>query len=307
MKNNHDTSNGQKLTITGPMSTQSEVQMLMTSQWDKELKVNTKQNISVAANHRHRRHKSTQKPRPTTDMDLRHRHIESLTSRGRQRVNQPPAVATWTSSTLSPSENKGTLAGRGQRTRQLNGLASTGTPSPVTRCAVQTTQSTRKADVVPRSYCPSLEVCPHPGNYDTSEASHRKQRFRHDGKPVKKREADTTRHHKWWTNEEPHRRPLDKPSKTAHHWHLKYLLTQTSFLVIAQWRFHSTWPKTPFPKTRRKKNINRTPFPHPDATQAHHWKNQCPPWHPNKNHHPPAGDAASATTYFFPLPHEPQW
>ena len=26
--------------------------------------------------------------------------------------------------TLSPSENKGTLAGRGQRTRQLNGLAS---------------------------------------------------------------------------------------------------------------------------------------------------------------------------------------
>ena len=45
MKNNHDTSNGQKLTITGPMSSQSEVQMLMTSQWDNELKVNTKQNM----------------------------------------------------------------------------------------------------------------------------------------------------------------------------------------------------------------------------------------------------------------------
>ena len=40
--------------------------------------------------------------------------------------------------TLSPSENKGNLAGRGQRTRQLNGLASTGTPSLVTRCVVQT-------------------------------------------------------------------------------------------------------------------------------------------------------------------------
>ena len=41
---------------------------------------------------------------------------------------------------LSPSqsENKGTLAGRGQRTRQLNGLASLGTPSFVTRCVVQT-------------------------------------------------------------------------------------------------------------------------------------------------------------------------
>ena len=39
---------------------------------------------------------------------------------------------------LSPSENKGTLAGRGQRTRQLNGLASIGTPSLVTRCVVQT-------------------------------------------------------------------------------------------------------------------------------------------------------------------------
>ena len=39
--------------------------------------------------------------------------------------------------TLSPSENKGTLAGRGQCTRQLNGLASIGTPSLVTRCVVQ--------------------------------------------------------------------------------------------------------------------------------------------------------------------------
>ena len=33
---------------------------------------------------------------------------------------------------------KGTLAGRGQRTCQLNRLASIGTPSLVTRCVVQT-------------------------------------------------------------------------------------------------------------------------------------------------------------------------
>ena len=38
----------------------------------------------------------------------------------------------------SLSENKGPPAGRGQRTRQLNGLASIGTPSLVTRCVVQT-------------------------------------------------------------------------------------------------------------------------------------------------------------------------
>ena len=39
---------------------------------------------------------------------------------------------------MSPSENKETLACRGQRTHQLNGLASIGTPSLVTRCVVQT-------------------------------------------------------------------------------------------------------------------------------------------------------------------------
>ena len=39
---------------------------------------------------------------------------------------------------LSPSENKGTPAGHGQRTRQLSGLASIGTPSLVTRYVVQT-------------------------------------------------------------------------------------------------------------------------------------------------------------------------
>ena len=40
------------------------------------------------------------------------------------RVPQPCAVATWTPSTLSPSENKGTLAGHGQRTHQLKCILS---------------------------------------------------------------------------------------------------------------------------------------------------------------------------------------
>ena len=50
-------------------------------------------------------------------------------------------------------------------------------------------------------------------------------------------------------------------------------LTQTFFLVIAQWRFHSTWSTISFPKIRRKKNINWNLFPHFDAIWAYHWKN----------------------------------
>ena len=42
----------------------------------------------------------------------------------------------------------------------------------------------------------SLEVCLHPGNHDTSEASYQKQRFRHDGKFVKKKEVDIISHYK---------------------------------------------------------------------------------------------------------------
>ena len=57
----------------------------------------------------------------------------TLAGRG-QRTRQLNELA----SIGTPSENKGTLAGRGQRTRQLNELASIGTPSLVTRCVVQT-------------------------------------------------------------------------------------------------------------------------------------------------------------------------
>ena len=58
---------------------------------------------------------------------------------------------------------------------------------------------------------------------------------------------------------------FDKALKIVYHWYLKYLLTQTFFLVIAQWGFHSTWSTISFPKMRRKKNINWILFPHFDA------------------------------------------
>ena len=68
-----------------------------------------------------------------------------------------------------------------------------------------------------------------------------------------KREVDIISRYKWWINEELHRWSFDKPSKIVYHWYLKYLLTRTFFLVIAQWRFHSTWSTISFPKIRRKK------------------------------------------------------
>ena len=81
----------------------------------------------------------------------------------------------------------------------------------------------------------------------------------------KLREVDIISRYKWWINEELHRWSFDKPLKIVYHWYLKYLLTQTFFLVIAQWRFHSTWSTISFPKTCRKKNINWNLFPHFDA------------------------------------------
>ena len=94
---------------------------------------------------------------------------------------------------------------------------------------------------------------------------YQKQRFRYDGKFVKKREVDIISRYKWWINEELHRWSFDKPLKIVYHWYLKYLLTQTFFLVIAQWGFHFTWSTISFPKMRRKKNINWILFPHFDA------------------------------------------
>ena len=111
---------------------------------------------------------------------------------------------------------------------------------------------------IPRSFL-------HPGNYDTSEASYRKQRIRYDGKLVKKREVDILSCYKWWINEDIHRWSFDKPLKIVYYWYLKYLLTQTFFMVIAQWRFHSTWSAISFPKIRRKKHINWNLFPHFDT------------------------------------------
>ena len=67
--------------------------------------------------------------------------MEFLTSRGDNGLTASDSLPLWPhglQGTLSPSKNRGTLAGRGQRTRQLNKLASIGTPSLVTRCVVQT-------------------------------------------------------------------------------------------------------------------------------------------------------------------------
>ena len=84
-------------------------------------------------------------------------------------------------------------------------------------------------------------------------------------KVCEKREVDIKSRYKWWINEEFHRWSFDKPLQIVYHWYFKYLLTQTFFLVIAQWRFHSTWSTISFPKIRRKKNINWNLFPHFDA------------------------------------------
>ena len=55
-------------------------------------------------------------------------------------------------------------------------------------------------------------------------------------KVCEKREDDIISRYKWWINEELHQWSFDKPFKIVYHWYLKYLLTQTFFLVIAQWR-----------------------------------------------------------------------
>ena len=95
--------------------------------------------------------------------------------------------------------------------------------------------------------------------------SYRKQRFRYDGKFVKKRKVDIISRYKWWINEDLHRWSFDKPLQIVYHWYFEYLWNQTFFLVIAQWRFHSTWSAISFPKIRRKKNINWNLLPHFDT------------------------------------------
>ena len=84
-------------------------------------------------------------------------------------------------------------------------------------------------------------------------------------KVCEKREVDIISRYNRLINEELHRWSFDKPLKIVYHWYLKYLLTQTFFLVIAQWRFHSTWLTISFPKIRHKKNINWNSFPHFDT------------------------------------------
>ena len=179
---------------------------------------------------------------------------------------------------LSLSENKGTLAGCGQRTRQLNGLASIGTPSLVTHCVVQTGHHLLSPTVLYKRFnrhersrcCPKIVVSISRSLFTSGQLRHIGGIVPKTGLPLwrkncEKREVDLISHYKWWINEELHRWSFDKPLKIVYHWYLKYLLTQTFFLVIAQWRFHSTWSTISFPKIRRKKNISWNLFPHFDA------------------------------------------
>ena len=168
--------------------------------------------------------------------------------------------------TLSPSENKGTLAGRGQRTRQLNGLASKGdTISCHPLCCTNDL-----IDMKGRC-CPKIVVSIPRSLFTSGQQRHiggivPKTALPLWRKVCEKREVDIISRYKWWINEELHRWSFDKPLKIVYHWYLKYLWTQTFFLVIAQWRFHSTWSTISlFPKIRRKKNINWNLFPHFDA------------------------------------------
>ena len=172
----------------------------------------------------------------------------------------------------SPSENKGTLACRGQRTRQLNRLASIGTPSLVTRCVVQqfNRQFTNNLIDMKGRCCPKIVVSIPRSLFTSGQLRHIGGTVQKTALPLwwkvcEKKEVDIISHYKWWINEELHRWSFDKPLKIVYHWYLKHLWTQTFFLVIAQWRFHSTWSTISFPKIHRKKNINWNLFPHFDA------------------------------------------
>ena len=125
--------------------------------------------------------------------------------------------------------------------RQLNGLASIGTLSLVTRCVVQTKGRCCPKIVVsiPRSLFTSGQLR-HIGGIVPKTAL---PLWR---KVCEKREVDIISRYKWWINEELHRWSCDKPLKIVYHWYLKYVLTQTFFLVIAQWCFHSTWSMISF-------------------------------------------------------------
>ena len=119
--------------------------------------------------------------------------------------------------------------------------------------------------------CPKIIVSiPRKFVYIRATTTHRRHRTENSASVMteglwKKREVDIISRYKWWINEELHRWSFDKPLKIVYHWYLKYLLTQTFFLVIAQWRFHSMWSTISFPKIRRRKNINWNLFPHFDA------------------------------------------
>ena len=174
----------------------------------------------------------------------------------------------------SPSENKGTLPGRGQRTRQLNGLArNRDTISCHPLCCTNDL-----IDMKGRC-CPKIVVSIPRSLFTSGQLRHIGGTVPKTALPLwrkvcEKREVDIISRYKWWINEELHRWPFDKPLKIVCHLYLKHLWTQTFFLVIAQWRFHSTWSTISFPKIRRKKNIALSTHPGTgvDGASGRVWK-----------------------------------
>ena len=128
----------------------------------------------------------------------------------------------------SPSENKG------QRTRQLNGLASMGTPSGhhLLSPAVLYKRFNRHERSMlsqDRSIHPSKFV------YIRATTTHRRHHTENSVSVMteslwKKREVDIISRYKCWINEDLHRWSFDKPLKIVYHWYLKYIWTQDIFL-----------------------------------------------------------------------------
>ena len=111
---------------------------------------------------------------------------------------------------------------------------------------------------------PKIIVWTHPSKFVYIQATTTHERHRTENSAsvttislLKKGEVDIISLYKWWINEELHRWSFDKPLKIVYHWYLKYILTQTFFLVIAQWHFHSTWSTISFQKIRRKQLVRK--------------------------------------------------
>ena len=109
-------------------------------------------------------------------------------------INSLPLWPHGLPSTLSPSENKGTLAGRGQGTRQLKWISEhRDTISCHSSHLLHLFKRFNRYVRPVVSQNRSVEVCLHPGNWHLTK----KQRYRYDRKlKRKKKENDIIDHNK---------------------------------------------------------------------------------------------------------------